>query len=154
MRVLVATDAWDPQVNGVVFSLKKIAREVPRHGMEISFVTPSDFATMALPTYPGHPVGGGNCDGVCKPIPTRRNRSHPHRDRRPDRMGGTILLHVNEAYLHNELPHALSKICGRPFSDSGEPQLCAGQDASKNAATRAQAGRSTGQSGQALLRSY
>ncbi|WP_283812674.1 glycosyltransferase family 4 protein [Bradyrhizobium tropiciagri] len=52
MRVLVATDAWHPQINGVVRSLEYLASEAPSLGAEISFLTPADFRTVPLPGYP------------------------------------------------------------------------------------------------------
>lgn len=52
MRILVATDAWRPQVNGVVRSLENLAAEVGRLGSEITFTTPADFRTFPMPTYP------------------------------------------------------------------------------------------------------
>jgi 1,2-diacylglycerol 3-alpha-glucosyltransferase/glucuronosyltransferase len=51
MRVLVATDAWRPQINGVVRTLEHLAREAPALGAEIAFLTPSDFRTMPMPGY-------------------------------------------------------------------------------------------------------
>lgn len=51
MRVLVATDAWHPQVNGVVRTLSTLAAVAPRHGAEIAFLTPEGFRTFPLPTY-------------------------------------------------------------------------------------------------------
>jgi glycosyltransferase involved in cell wall biosynthesis len=51
MRILVATDAWKPQVNGVVRSLESVARALREFGAEIEFLTPQDFATVPLPTY-------------------------------------------------------------------------------------------------------
>ncbi len=52
MRVLVATDAWYPQVNGVVRSYERLAEELPKLGAEISFLVPSQFLTLPCPTYP------------------------------------------------------------------------------------------------------
>ena len=52
MRILVATDAWTPQVNGVVSSLQAVARELPGLGASMEFLTPEGFASFALPTYP------------------------------------------------------------------------------------------------------
>ncbi|WP_305825929.1 glycosyltransferase family 4 protein [Ancylobacter radicis] len=52
MRILIATDAWTPQVNGVVRSLQNTAREAQALGAEIEFLTPSDFRTVPMPTYP------------------------------------------------------------------------------------------------------
>lgn len=51
-RILVATDAWHPQVNGVVRSLEAVAREAHRFETEITFLTPQAFATLPMPTYP------------------------------------------------------------------------------------------------------
>ena len=38
MRVLVATDAWHPQVNGVVRTLSTLQATAPRFGAEIRFL--------------------------------------------------------------------------------------------------------------------
>lgn len=52
MRILIATDAWTPQVNGVVRSLQNTAREAKALDATIEFLTPSDFRTVPMPTYP------------------------------------------------------------------------------------------------------
>lgn len=51
MHILVATDAWKPQVNGVVRSLESLASASRAFGAEIEFLTPLGFATIPLPTY-------------------------------------------------------------------------------------------------------
>src|SRR3978361_987196 len=53
MRILIATDAWHPQVNGVVRTLTSLARCASGLGAEIEFLTPDGFPSFALPTYPG-----------------------------------------------------------------------------------------------------
>lgn len=52
MKILVATDAWRPQVNGVVRTYERLCRDVMAHGSELAFLTPGDFATVPCPTYP------------------------------------------------------------------------------------------------------
>lgn len=52
MKILVATDAWRPQVNGVVQTLARLAEEVPDFGAAIEFLTPNLFWNMPLPNYP------------------------------------------------------------------------------------------------------
>lgn len=52
LRVLVTTDAWHPQVNGVVRSLEAVAREAPMLGAELQFLTPAGFRSIPMPTYP------------------------------------------------------------------------------------------------------
>jgi glycosyltransferase involved in cell wall biosynthesis len=51
MRVLVATDAWHPQVNGVVRTLIMMAEAAKALGVEVSFLTPLSFRTFAMPSY-------------------------------------------------------------------------------------------------------
>jgi glycosyltransferase involved in cell wall biosynthesis len=53
MRVLVATDAWSPQVNGVVRTLTSLARAAHKLGVTIEFLSPDGFTTFPVPTYPG-----------------------------------------------------------------------------------------------------
>ena len=53
MRILVATDAWHPQVNGVVRTLTSLARSAATLGADIGFLTPEGFPSLGVPTYPG-----------------------------------------------------------------------------------------------------
>src|SRR5580658_5933799 len=53
MKVLIATDAWRPQVNGVVRTLGSLARATAKLGVEIEFLSPEGFWTFPVPTYPG-----------------------------------------------------------------------------------------------------
>ena len=52
MRILVATDAWEPQVNGVVRTLTRTVAECRTMGHEVEVVSPDQFKTFPLPTYP------------------------------------------------------------------------------------------------------
>ena len=53
MKILVATDAWHPQVNGVVRTLTSLARSAAALDGDIHFLTPEGFPSLPLPTYPG-----------------------------------------------------------------------------------------------------
>jgi glycosyltransferase involved in cell wall biosynthesis len=53
MKVLVATDAWHPQVNGVVQTLTMMSQATKALGVEMTFLTPQSFRTVAMPGYPG-----------------------------------------------------------------------------------------------------
>jgi len=52
MKMMLVTDAWEPQVNGVVRTLKTTARELTAMGHEVRFLTPLEFRTLPCPTYP------------------------------------------------------------------------------------------------------
>ena len=51
MRIALATDAWYPQVNGVVRTLAATVAELDRRGYEVELITPERFVTMAMPGY-------------------------------------------------------------------------------------------------------
>ncbi|MBA4795287.1 MAG: glycosyltransferase [Phenylobacterium sp.] len=52
MRILLATDAWEPQVNGVVRTLTRVVKELRELGHEVEVIRPDQFKTLPLPTYP------------------------------------------------------------------------------------------------------
>lgn len=52
MRILMVTDAWRPQINGVVHTLERLAETLVGFGVDTRFLTPERFRTLPLPTYP------------------------------------------------------------------------------------------------------
>lgn len=52
MRIAIATDAWSPQVNGVVTTLQRTRDELVNQGHDVVMVTPEGRRTMPCPTYP------------------------------------------------------------------------------------------------------
>ncbi len=102
MRVLVATDAWHPQVNGVVRTLTTLARCARNLGVDIEFLSPDGFITVPVPTYPGLRLA----------VPSRREIARRIDAVKPDAI-----------HLATEGPigHAVRAYClrrGRPFTTS------------------------------------
>jgi glycosyltransferase involved in cell wall biosynthesis len=102
MRVLVATDAWRPQVNGVVRTLGSLARAAQKLGVEIVFLSPEGFWTFPVPTYPGLRLA----------LPSRKRIAERIEAMKP-----------NAIHLATEGPigHAVRSYClkiGRPFTTS------------------------------------
>jgi glycosyltransferase involved in cell wall biosynthesis len=52
MRILIVTDAWPPQVNGVVRTLQTVGRELGKRGHDVRYITPEGHRTWAIPSYP------------------------------------------------------------------------------------------------------
>ncbi|HIJ39225.1 MAG TPA: glycosyltransferase family 1 protein [Rhodospirillaceae bacterium] len=52
MRVLIVSDAWYPQVNGVVRTLAALAGELRAAQIDVEMITPAKFRTLPCPTYP------------------------------------------------------------------------------------------------------
>ena len=102
MKVLVATDAWRPQVNGVVRTLGSLARAAAKLGVEIDFLSPEGFWTFPVPTYPGLRLA----------LPRRKRIAERIEAARPD------AIHLAT---EGPLGHAVRAYCirqGRPFTTS------------------------------------
>ncbi len=52
LRILIVSDAWSPQINGVVVTLRNTIRELGRLGHAVATVTPDGFRSIPCPTYP------------------------------------------------------------------------------------------------------
>lgn len=52
LRVLIVSDAWHPQVNGVVRTLATVAEELTRRGDVVEVIGPDRFRTIPMPSYP------------------------------------------------------------------------------------------------------
>ena len=102
MRILVATDAWHPQVNGVVRTLTHMAEAAAAFGVEVSFLTPQSFRTVAMPSYPDLRLA----------LPGRANIARLIADARPDSIHiateGPIGVLVRRYCRRHELPFTTS----------------------------------------------
>lgn len=52
MKILIVSEAWDPQTNGVVRTIKMTVRELRKLGHEVELLTPQGFRSIPCPTYP------------------------------------------------------------------------------------------------------
>lgn len=52
MRMLIVSDAWSPQVNGVVTSLQALISELCGLGHQVKLLSPADFRALPCPSYP------------------------------------------------------------------------------------------------------
>ena len=53
MKIVIVTDAWKPQMNGVVRTLEMTINSLKKSGHIIEVISPSDgYWTIPLPTYP------------------------------------------------------------------------------------------------------
>lgn len=68
MRIVIATDAAHPQVNGVVRTLGQTARILALFGHTVDFVTPASFRSIPCPTYPSIRIAVGAGCGVGRMI--------------------------------------------------------------------------------------
>jgi glycosyltransferase involved in cell wall biosynthesis len=102
MKILVTTDAWLPQVNGVVRTLGQVASEAKAFGVEMDFLNPSEFFTVPMPSYPE----------IRLALPARGAVERPLDAAAPD------AIHIAT---EGPLGHAMRRICIRrslPFTTS------------------------------------
>ena len=73
MKILIASDAWSPQVNGVVRTLKSILPELDAMGHAVTTLTPDMFSTVPCPFYPEIRLAFG----AARPAATRIEPAQP-----------------------------------------------------------------------------
>lgn len=56
MKLLIITDAWKPQVNGVVRTLDMTSKELTKKGYKVNIVSPQGNKTLPCPTYSEIPL--------------------------------------------------------------------------------------------------
>lgn len=56
MRIAIVTDAWAPQVNGVVRTLSALRDELERRGHRVEVIAPDRFRSIPCPSYPEIPL--------------------------------------------------------------------------------------------------
>jgi len=56
MRILIVSDAWAPQVNGVVTSLQALVSELRAMGHLVKLLSPQDFRSLPCPSYAEIPL--------------------------------------------------------------------------------------------------
>src|SRR6516165_6439706 len=102
MKILIVTDAWHPQVNGVVRTLGHVAREAQAIGAEVEFLTPGQFRTLPMPSYPEIRLALAGAESVERQL----DRTEPN------------AIHVAT---EGPLGHAMRRVClrrGLPFTTS------------------------------------
>lgn len=52
LKIMIVTDAWSPQVNGVVRTLETLGKDLANLGHTVRYITPLGRRTFPLPTYP------------------------------------------------------------------------------------------------------
>ncbi len=52
LKIVVATDAWKPQLNGVVRTLETLGDILTAFGNQVRYITPAEFKSVPLPSYP------------------------------------------------------------------------------------------------------
>lgn len=51
-RIVIVTDAWTPQVNGVVRTLQAVTLELQAMGHQVRVISPDQYSSIPCPTYP------------------------------------------------------------------------------------------------------
>ena len=64
MRILLATDAWEPAVNGVVRTLVRTIAEGRALGHQVDIISHDQFTTFPLPTYPELNLAAGAYESI------------------------------------------------------------------------------------------
>jgi len=72
MKILLASDAWYPQINGVVRTLNRVREELEAQGHSFEIICPEQFRTIPCPSYPEIPLALLPGIGMAKRIEAAR----------------------------------------------------------------------------------
>ncbi|GAB4394868.1 MAG: glycosyltransferase family 1 protein [Kiloniellaceae bacterium] len=72
MKILLASDAWYPQINGVVRTLNRVREELEAQGHSFEIICPEQFRTIPCPSYPEIPLAILPGIGMAKRIEAAR----------------------------------------------------------------------------------
>lgn len=56
MKILIISDAWHPQINGVVRTLTETIKQLRQIGHQVELISPNQFRTVPCPSYPEIPL--------------------------------------------------------------------------------------------------
>ncbi len=113
MRILVATDAWKPQVNGVVNTYVNLERAASSAGFSLAFMTPAEFRTVPMPSYGEIRLALAFAHHAARAV--KRERPDCIHIATEGPIGLAMRAHCRRSGLafHHELSHPLSGIpCG------------------------------------------
>lgn len=113
MHILIATDAWHPQINGVVRVLDTLRTRLMDKGFEVTVISPGDFMTLPCPGYAEIPLAL---------FPQRKMRSMLKR-LRPD------VIHIAT---EGPIGWAMRKICLKNICPSPRPITPSSRNMSMN----------------------
>lgn len=119
MRILVATDAWRPQINGVVRSLEMLGKSAADFGVEIDFLTPQEFRTFPMPGYPEIPLSLAFPSYIRRRINTGFDHIHIATEGPIGQVTRTVCLKDKICFttsFHTLFPEYIHARCGLPIS--------------------------------------
>src|SRR6266511_2294503 len=103
MQILVVSDAWFPQVNGVVRTLDMLRVQLESLGHRPTFLTPDRFSTLPCPSYPQIRLALPKPGEIDRLIADLRP-SAIHRDRGTPRLDCPMVLPPPSTAVHHVLP--------------------------------------------------
>jgi glycosyltransferase involved in cell wall biosynthesis len=118
MRIAVVTDAWAPQVNGVVTVLVELRERLLMMGHEVEVVEPSTFRTFACPGYPEIRLAWGAGDTLARRLDAWAGDAIHIATEGP--LGLAARAHCRRRDLpfttafHSRFPEFLRALCGLP----------------------------------------
>ena len=87
MKLVLVTDAWQPQVNGVVTTLVELVRELRDQGHTVEVIHPGLFKTRPCPGYAGIDLAVRPAKALAQMLQAACTRCHPPGHRRPAGLG-------------------------------------------------------------------
>ena len=135
MRIMIVTDAWFPQTNGVVNTLAQTAAWLVRFGHEVMIAAPREFRTVPCPSYPEIRMAVRPMAALSRKFRTLPATGSTYCYGGPARIRRAALLPQARMALHDLLSHAVSAVPEVPLAHTAVAFVCGSAPLSRGRAT-------------------
>ena len=126
-RILIVTDAWHPQINGVVRTLERLAEELKTLGVRGRVPDADRLPDGADADLSRHQAGADDAGETSRGRIAAKRPDHVHiATEGPLGCLARRICLAEKEHIHHQLSHALPGICQRPPAHPGRLDLCAG----------------------------
>ena len=124
LLIAIVTDAWHPQVNGVVRTLSRTREELEALGHRVDVLSPEGYRSIPCPTYPEILLALGAGRSIKKRLTRLKARCGSYCHRGPFGTGCTSLVSPSRPALYHQLSHPIPRIYSASPADSSVVELC------------------------------
>jgi len=122
--IAIVTDAWFPQVNGVVRTLSRTKQELESRGHRVEVISPHGYQSVPCPTYPEIRLALFAARSVKKRLTTLKPDAVHIATEGPLGLAARRWCRTESTAIYDQLPHTIPRIHPIAFTDPNQLVLC------------------------------
>ena len=123
-RIMIVTDAWLPQVNGVVRTLTTVVTELRAMGHVVEVISPDRFRTIPCPTYSDIPLALLPRRSLVRMIEAFQPEALHIATEGPLGMAARSWAKRTGFAIHHRVPHAVRRVYQGSDGSAGTAVVC------------------------------